>query len=522
MSILGWASTKANADASASTAQDNADASAETAQTNADNSATTAKTNADNSALTTKDNANRSALTAKTNADAIATTSKANADANANTAYGNQYRDIQANRNKFTMERQLALSHLNLLVSGEYMPGYSGFIGSAAWENRAKVGDDWDQDYLMQYAVTEIGNYGTSQAAVINGVGGAVSSVVGGAAAGLVAGPGGAGVGAVSGLVGSAVSLAQASASVPLQIGVTTEMRDVTLKAGENKTGNAMRYIANMYTLQSNLESNKYDADDTWLTNIANLIKTTGENDATDTKTTALNAAQRNYDTDTANNARTYTTATTNAGDSYNTDTTNNANTKNTAITNNQNTYDVTVANAQRTYDTATANNLRAYNTAIANAQRTYDAAIANNLRSFNNAKAIADRIKQTADDAIANDVKQAALQAPKEFGSFANGEHSTTRPQGVFCNIVTQSKDAIEQAGDYFLRYGYAVNRSWEFTTFNLMPKFTYWKCSDVWIKNNTVPDAYMDEIRFFLLGGVCVWRKPEDIGNISIYENV
>ena len=472
------ATTKANADASAATTKANADASAVTVYDNAEDSADTSKTNADESSATTK-----------TNADAVASTALANANANADTVHGIAYRDAQTNRTRFTNERGLAQAHTNLLTQGEYSPGYDGFMGAAAWENVQKLGDDWDQDFLMQYAVTEISEYGTSQAAVINGVSGAVSSTVGGAAAGLVAGPGGAGVGAISGLVGSAVSLATASASVPLQIGVTEDMRDVTLEAGQNKTNNAIRYARNMYNLQSTLEQNKTSADNQWLTINADLVKNTSEDDADDSRDTAKANAQRSYNTDTANNLRTYNTA---------------------------------LANNARTYDTDINNNVRSHNTAIDNNERSYDTAIANNARTYNNSISIANRNKQTADDAISNAIKQAALEAPKEFGSFQNGETSVTRPQGIFCNIVTQAKDAIAQTGDYFLRFGYAINRAWDFIDFNVMPKFTYWKASDMWISGNNVPDEYLDEIRFFFLGGVCVWRRPEDIGNTSIYENV
>ena len=492
--------SKANADASAATAKTNADDNAATAKTNADANADTAQTNSNNSALTTRDNSNASAATAKANSDAIATTSKTNADANTNTAYGNAYRDAQAARNKFTMERNLASDHVDLLTSTGGGFGYQGFIGESAWANITKVSDDWDADWLLSYSLLALDIEQAALTSNLNTVSGAAASVVGGATAGLVAGPGGAAVGAASGLVGSAVTIATAAASIPMVAGFTNEIGQANIDCGDAKVSNAIAYARTMANLQSNLEINKYNADNTWLTNIANLVRDTSINDAQDTQATSLANAQRNYDTDTANNLRTY----------------------NTAISNNADAYNTEVLNASNSYNTAIANNLRSYNTAIAVAQRTYNTALANNERTYNTALAVATRNKNTADEAIQNDIKQAALQAPKEFGSFNNGENSTTRPQGLFCNIVTQSKDAIEQAGDYFLRFGYAVNRAWRFTTFNVMPRFTYWKASDMWISGNNVPDAYLDEIRFFFLGGVCVWRNPEDIGNISIYDNV
>ena len=136
--------------------------------------------------------------------------------------------------------------------------------------------------------------------------------------------------------------------------------------------------------------------------------------------------------------------------------------------------------------------------------------------------KGNAARDKSTADAAITRQIQQAALNAPSEFGQFANGEHATTRPQGLFCNVVTQSKAAIVQAGDIFLRYGYRINRMIDFSTWHYGKYFTYWQASDIWTEGNTIPDKYADQLRYFILGGVTVWKKPEDIGHVSIYDNI
>lgn len=159
----------------------------------------------------------------------------------------------------------------------------------------------------------------------------------------------------------------------------------------------------------------------------------------------------------------------------------------------------LTNGNASRDYSTDTANATRDYNTAVANATRDYNTAI-----SANN-----------------NQIREARLGAPQLFGQLANGDTGINRPQSVFATIVKQSTGAIVQAGDMFLRYGYTCNRVVPFEGFNVMPKFTYWQCSDLWLKSSTVPDAYMDQLRLLLFGGVTVWRDPADIGYISIYEN-
>lgn len=137
--------------------------------------------------------------------------------------------------------------------------------------------------------------------------------------------------------------------------------------------------------------------------------------------------------------------------------------------------------------------------------------------------KANALRNSTNAQNAINNQVNQAGIQAPREFGTFANGDTAANKPIGLFANVVTQSDSAIAQAGDEFLRYGYAYNQYWEFDgNWNVGKHYTYWKVSDFWVQGLNVPDMYMDRLRFFLFGGVTIWRKPEEIGHISIYENM
>ena len=181
------------------------------------------------------------------------------------------------------------------------------------------------------------------------------------------------------------------------------------------------------------------------------------------------------------------------------------------AISQTANNAGVIKANATRTRDTGNAN-----------ATRDKDTGNAIAARDKSNADTVANRDLDTAISAINNQIKQAALEAPFEFGNFTSGETSTTRPQAAVANIVTQSRDAISRAGDYFLRYGYRYEKFVELETFNVMPKFSYWKCSDIWVDGLDVADEQMDEIRFFLLGGVTVWRRPEYIGKTSIYENI
>ena len=137
--------------------------------------------------------------------------------------------------------------------------------------------------------------------------------------------------------------------------------------------------------------------------------------------------------------------------------------------------------------------------------------------------KANAARNATNAQNAINNQIAQADMNAPVEFGAFNNGDSVAVRPMGLFANIVTQTDSAIRNAGDEFLRYGYMYGKYWNFDgDWNIGKHFTYWKLKDFWVSNLNVPDMYMDRLRFFLMGGVTVWRKPEDIGHVSIYDNI
>ena len=141
------------------------------------------------------------------------------------------------------------------------------------------------------------------------------------------------------------------------------------------------------------------------------------------------------------------------------------------------------------------------------------------------NMKANATRSQTAAYNAITNQINQASLDAPRKFGDFTAGENATTRPQGLFANIITQDPHSIAYAGDEMLRYGYMLNRYWEFDgNWNVdgCRHFAYWKLKDFWVSNLDIPDMYVDKIRFFLFGGVTVWRSPEYIGHTDLYDNL
>lgn len=187
------------------------------------------------------------------------------------------------------------------------------------------------------------------------------------------------------------------------------------------------------------------------------------------------------------------------------------------------NSNDLTEGSADASAATMKANAQRSYNATTANTTLDKSTAEGNADRDNTTAKANAARSRDTAQNQIANSIAQAALSAPMEFGTWANADSATTRAQGLFCNVVTQDPYSIAYAGDEMLRYGYMFDRQWPFDgDWNVCQHFTYWKLRDFWVTDLSIPDMYVDKIRFFLFGGVTVWRKPEDIGRISLYDNI
>ena len=89
-------------------------------------------------------------------------------------------------------------------------------------------------------------------------------------------------------------------------------------------------------------------------------------------------------------------------------------------------------------------------------------------------------------------------------------------------CNVVTQSNNAIMQAATQFARYGYTLGMVIDFETFNLGKNYTYWQCSDVWLRGTQcVTEGVSDVIINVLKKGTTVWNDPSKIGKVDIYDN-
>lgn len=145
-----------------------------------------------------------------------------------------------------------------------------------------------------------------------------------------------------------------------------------------------------------------------------------------------------------------------------------------------------------------------------ANMQRAYDTNVAN-----------AGRARSTAQSAISNQIKQAALGAPLEGGTFSSASTASTRPLGWVFEVQTQDVGSIMAAASHFARYGYALGQYWDFQGWQLMRDYTYWQCDDVWIIPRACTQGAASLIRSILIEGTTVWREPAIIGKTDIWEN-
>lgn len=82
--------------------------------------------------------------------------------------------------------------------------------------------------------------------------------------------------------------------------------------------------------------------------------------------------------------------------------------------------------------------------------------------------------------------------------------------------------KAHIRAIGDYWLRYGYAVQQFARIpASLKVMTKFTYWKLSETYLTVGPMPESMKQGLRGLFEKGVTVWSNPDDIGNVDIADN-
>lgn len=93
----------------------------------------------------------------------------------------------------------------------------------------------------------------------------------------------------------------------------------------------------------------------------------------------------------------------------------------------------------------------------------------------------------------------------------------------GVDLKIKTLQPQVMNAIGEFWLRYGYAVNRFSKMpASLMVMDKFTYWKCKEVYVTGANCPETFKQTLRGIFEKGVTVWKNPQDIGNIDTATNM
>ena len=134
-----------------------------------------------------------------------------------------------------------------------------------------------------------------------------------------------------------------------------------------------------------------------------------------------------------------------------------------------------------------------------------------------------ANRAHATAIDAISAGLNQAGVAAPAQFGASADVQSSATAPRALFAQVVTQRECDIMNAASAFARYGNSLIREFSMERMQVMRHFTYWKCAEVWCSGNgNALESAQGAIKDILIRGVTVWSRPDEIGRVSIYDNL
>lgn len=184
------------------------------------------------------------------------------------------------------------------------------------------------------------------------------------------------------------------------------------------------------------------------------------------------------------------------------------------ATTNATNAYNASVGNSGRTHDTAVADADATNATSVANADRTREIGVLNAKETL-----------ETSQNDCMVGMSDARRGAPTQLTEVSgDGTGMCYGMNGIQIRLRTQSKSAIAQTAAQFARYGYALEQVWdvEGSGLNLMRHFTYWKAEDIWVDVRNVASSEIGAtIRRIFRNGVTVWRDPNDIGKVGIYDN-
>ena len=172
--------------------------------------------------------------------------------------------------------------------------------------------------------------------------------------------------------------------------------------------------------------------------------------------------------------------------------------------------------------------NTQAANISMKNTSRSADASISNMAfqrdTNLDYAKFAARGDYQNQISAIQARVQDAKLTQPSASGTVGGDAFNLTQyKMGVDVKLKMPPRGAIEAVCEYWLRYGYAINR-YMVPPENLMcmTRFTYWKMKETYITDARCPEPIKQAIRGIMESGVTVFKNPDDIGTVDPGENL
>ena len=160
--------------------------------------------------------------------------------------------------------------------------------------------------------------------------------------------------------------------------------------------------------------------------------------------------------------------------------------------------------------------------------QKNADVSFAANSRIADNNYSLASfTAKGDYENAIAGinaKVQDAKLTQPSVSGQIGGDGFAFTMNNGFYVYFALHSlfNNAYHMIGEFWLRYGYAINRFWRPTNLSLMTNFTYWKFKELNIAISNCTEVFRNAIRGIFEKGVTVWRDPDNIGVIDIGDNM
>lgn len=112
--------------------------------------------------------------------------------------------------------------------------------------------------------------------------------------------------------------------------------------------------------------------------------------------------------------------------------------------------------------------------------------------------------------------VEDAKLTQPSASGTVGGDAFMlVTAGWAVNMKLKTIPAAAIQVQGDYWLRYGYTINRFMKMpANFKCMSIFTYWKVKETYITSAQCPEPIKQALRGIFEKGVTVWHDPTKIG--------